>query len=166
VSPASLTPQGERRGPAPLGRPSCLWTASLSERQSATAARTPLSTLLTGPGRRRACERSAPEKGGSGSSAGMGSHFWKWLRLLLRRPGAFDQQLRCWCPIGHLSGYWPVKSGATCREWRPSGTWPAAISAHVMARKARGRLAESLKEGWLRLRSRRGARRLLCHYAL
>lgn len=34
--------------------------------------------------------------------------FWKWLRLLLlRRPGAFDQQLRCLRSMGYLSAHWP-----------------------------------------------------------
>lgn len=35
--------------------------------------------------------------------------FWKWMGLvLLRRPGAFDQQLAWWSSAGRLSGYWKV----------------------------------------------------------
>ncbi|HET8578453.1 MAG TPA: glycosyltransferase [Methylomirabilota bacterium] len=43
--------------------------------------------------------------------------FWKWLGLaLLRRPGAFDQQLGWLWSVGKLSGYWRVTLGR-----RPGG---------------------------------------------
>lgn len=38
--------------------------------------------------------------------------FWKWVGLLLlRRPGAFDQQLEWLWSVGQLSGYWKVGLG-------------------------------------------------------
>jgi glycosyltransferase involved in cell wall biosynthesis len=38
--------------------------------------------------------------------------FWKWVSLmLLRRPGAFDQQLAWLWSVGSLSGYWKVGLG-------------------------------------------------------
>jgi glycosyltransferase involved in cell wall biosynthesis len=37
---------------------------------------------------------------------------WKWLGLLaLRRPGAFDQELRLWSSAGVLTGYWRTHRG-------------------------------------------------------
>jgi glucosyl-dolichyl phosphate glucuronosyltransferase len=40
--------------------------------------------------------------------------FWKWIVLrLLRRPGAFDQELRWLGSVGTLTGYWKARPGSS-----------------------------------------------------